>query len=152
MKKVYHSITRPSSLSDIEGLAQYFPVIPSMSLKPRRIGIFAASASNSQSQAHSVIASLQSKSCLPAVLVGVPTLLPISVNTQPGQQAFMSNPGFSRASTAENEFMAALLTPYAILRQPFSYAVPLSTHFWQSVRVLLSQRTANDMVFILLTS
>lgn len=66
--------------------------------------------------------------------------MPISVLTQPGQQAFMSNPGFSRPSTAEKEFMAALLTEYAFLRHPLSFAVPLFTHFCQSFSVLSFSR------------
>ena len=139
---VYHFITRPSPVSETPRLAQYFPVIPSMSLNPRRIGIFIPSTSNSPSNPQKHV--FQYRSFLPVVFVGEPTLLPMSVLIQPGQQAFMSKPGFSRPSTAEKQFMAALLTPYAYLCHPFSISVPLLTHFWQHFSVFLSQRSDDE--------
>lgn len=62
----------------------------------------------------------------------------------------MSNPGFSRASTAEKEFMAALLIPYARLCHPFSFSVPLFRHFWQSFSILRFQ-SSDDLTWYQVT-
>lgn len=73
---LYHSCTSPSSLLRTLALAQYRPVTSPISAKASRKGIFAPSAGD---------------------FGGLPTRWPMSVFTQPGQQALIVRPGLSRA-------------------------------------------------------
>ena len=72
---------------------------------------------------------------VPILFGGVaPTDFPISVATQPGQQALMSKLGCWRASIIVKAFIAALLTAYAFLGHPFWRSVPLSTQLCYRLR------------------
>lgn len=121
----YHSLTSPSPLSRTEGFPQYLPVTPLISLKPSRIGIFAPSAGLGATVSRRVPQHTQWGCDQPGVFGGRPNKFPISVSTHPGQQALMTNAGFSRASTAVIAFVAALETPYAWGFHPFWPSVPL---------------------------
>jgi len=98
-------------LPEIERLPQYLPVTPSISWKPRRIGIVAPSTAHENILVQTPTSSSLKYEDLPGFLGGLePTILPISVETHPGQQELIRNPGFSRARTAVKAFMHALLT------------------------------------------
>ena len=93
-----------------------------MSPKPRRIGIRAPSAEVNQLTI-SEIGVLHVN--LPGFFGGLELIiLPISIATQPGQQLLMIRPWFSRARTAVKAFIAALLTEYDWVGQPFWPSVP----------------------------
>ncbi len=91
------------------------------------MGIFAPSTAHeilAVRQGHLVVSNWKG---LPGRLGGVePTIFPMSVETHPGQQEFISNPELSRARTAVKALMHALLTLYACFGHPFISSVLLS--------------------------
>jgi len=108
----------------MDGLPQYLPVTPSISPNPRRMGILAPSAKTTS--VYLQLRAFSLRNSLPGGFGGCePTILPMSVETQPGQQAFMIRPGFSRARIAVSALIHALLTLYDCCGNPAWLSVPL---------------------------